>query len=114
GITIGTWGSSHGDEDNIPFYHRAIEIRGERQPLFGRVAPDHLFEPGLVDGDLACVQQRDLLLIDVDASNVIAALSEAGSGDQSHITGTDHGQIHVHFLSPSNSPTTKTALSCDS
>ena len=68
------------------------------QPLGLDVALDQLGQPRLVDRDLAAVEGVDLLLVDVDAGHVVAALGEAGAGDQADVTGADHGDLHNQNL----------------
>ena len=62
------------------------------------VLGDELLETGLVNGDFTGMEARNFLLVDVDAYNIIAGVSEAGSGDQAHVAGADDGQFHVWCL----------------
>ena len=66
---------------------RVRDVRGEVQAL--AVARDHLRQAGLVDGDLAVPQARDLRLVDVDAEDVVAELGEARRADEAHVAGAD-------------------------
>ena len=55
---------------------------------------DQLGQARLVDRDLALLQALDLRLVDVDADDVVAALGEAGAGDQADVSGADDGDFH--------------------
>ena len=65
------------------------------QPL-GRLtlSRDHLGEARLVDRDLAAVEPVDLGLVDVDAGHVVAAVGEAGAGDQADVAGANDCDFH--------------------
>ena len=54
-----------------------------------RFVGDHLGEAGLVDRDLAGLQARDLVGVDVDAVDVAAELREARRGDEPDVAGAD-------------------------
>ena len=82
------------DEDSIGIRDRLGQIGGELQPLGLHVGRDQLVEPGLVDRDLAAMKSRDLLLVLVDADDVVTEIRKAGSGHQSHIARADHRNAH--------------------
>ena len=46
-----------------------------------------------MDEGVAALRGRDFALVIVDADDVVAHLSEADSGDQADIAGTDNGNI---------------------
>ena len=50
---------------------------------------DELLEAGLVDRDLAVLEARDLVGVDVDAVDVVAELGEARRGDEADVAGAD-------------------------
>ena len=50
---------------------------------------DELGQAGLVDRDLAALQARDLVGVDVDAPDLVAELGEAGRGDEADVAGAD-------------------------
>ena len=54
----------------------------------------HFGQPGLVDRNLALFEPVDLILVDVDAGDVVAAVGEAGAGDQADVAGADHDDFH--------------------
>jgi hypothetical protein len=47
-----------------------------------------------MDRHFAAAQPLDLALIDVDTDDVIADVSETGTGHEAHIAGADHGNFH--------------------
>src|SRR5262249_56107291 len=55
---------------------------------------DQLFEPGLVDRNLAALELVDLLRIDVGAHDLHAELGEARAGDEADVASTDHSDVH--------------------
>ena len=54
-----------------------------------RFLRDELLEAGLVDRDLAALEARDLVGVDVDAPDLVAELGEAGGGDEADVAGAD-------------------------
>ena len=63
------------------------ELGREVQPL--AVAGHALGQPGLVDRDLAALEPRDLVGVDVDAPHLVAELGEARRRDQPDVAGAD-------------------------
>ncbi|MHC2678846.1 hypothetical protein ACVJDU_000410 [Bradyrhizobium diazoefficiens] len=82
------------DEDGIGVRDRLRQVGGEVEPLGLDVGRDQLVEPGLVDRDLAAMERRDLLLVLVDAGDVVTEIRKAGPGHQSHIARSDHRDSH--------------------
>ena len=84
-----------GDEDDLRLRGRRAPERGrEGQALLALVPPDHLLEPGLVDGDLAPLQHPDLGRVLVDADDLVAVLGEAGAGNQPDVSAPNHRYLH--------------------
>ncbi|MGX1006448.1 hypothetical protein AB7M69_000805 [Bradyrhizobium japonicum] len=73
---------------------RLRQIGGEVEPLGLHIGRDQLVEAGLVDRNLAAMKRRDLLLVLVDAGDVVTEIRKAGSGHQSHIARSDHRDSH--------------------
>ena len=61
----------------------------EMQPF--PIAGDRLLEPRFVDRDLAAIEARDLVRVDVDAVHLAAEFGKPGGGHKSDISGADHG-----------------------
>ena len=76
------------DEQQPRVLERRRELGGEVQAL--AVASDRLGQAGLVDRDLAALQLRDLVGVDVDAPDVAAELGKARGRDQADVSGADH------------------------
>ncbi len=72
-----------------------LEIGGERQPACARVAPHNLLKPGLVNGNLTLAELLDLAGLLVYTGHLHAEFCKAGAGDQAHVTGADHGNVHA-------------------
>src|ERR1700681_4507713 len=64
---------------------RSGETRGEL---------NQIAKTRLVYWNLALRQLGDLFDVAVDARHVMAEISEAGTRDEAHIAGTDHGDTH--------------------
>ena len=47
-----------------------------------------------MDGNLAALEGRDLVRIDVETDDVVADLREAGAGDEPDVTRPDHRNPH--------------------
>ena len=65
------------------------KIGGEAQPALGDVLGNELLEAWFVDGDDALMESVDLLLIDVDADNVIAKVGQPCAGDETDVASPD-------------------------
>ncbi len=64
------------------------------QPAFLQIAPHQLFEPRLVDGNLALAKLRDSLLVDVHADYFVAAFGIAGATHQSDVSAAYDCDVH--------------------
>ena len=53
------------------------------------VAFDVVIKAGLIDRHLAIIKARDLVLVDVDADDVVARFGHAGAGDEAHVAGAE-------------------------
>ncbi len=94
GRTVLARRGADGDEDNLGLTNATGERGGEGQPLLALVPADQFLEPGLVDRDLAALQQAHLDRVLVDADDVVAVLGQAGPGHQSDIPAANHRYLH--------------------
>jgi hypothetical protein len=74
-------------EQQARVLERVGDVRGEAHPP--AVGRDQLFEPRLVDRDLALLQALDLVGVDVDAPDLGPQLGESCRRDEAHIAGAD-------------------------
>ena len=74
-----------GDELEQAVVDALLNVGRELEPACLDVAFHVVLEAGLVDRDLAVVEPRDLVFVDVDADDVVAHLRHAGTGDQADI-----------------------------
>ena len=56
--------------------------------------PDELRQPGLVEGDLPPLDQRDLLGVVVDPEDLVTEMGEAGRSGEPDVPGADDGDPH--------------------
>src|SRR5690606_22393927 len=54
---------------------------------------------GLVDGDLAALERRDLRCVHVHANDVIAGVRKAGSSDKTDVPRPDDRKLHEWWAS---------------
>ncbi|MNT05647.1 hypothetical protein D3C72_1402750 [compost metagenome] len=87
-------GRAHGNELHVGVLHAGRHVGRKRQAAGGPVALDQLLQARLVDRHPACVKQRDLLLVQVQAEHVVAEFRQAGAGDQADIAATDNCDFH--------------------
>src|SRR4029453_10681175 len=106
-------GRRYGDEQHERVLHRLARLRGEREAALLHVPRDQLFEAGLVDRDLAALEPRDLLGVDVGAHDLDAEFGEARPGDEADVARADHSDVHdrsrIHAAvrrKPSSNPIT--------
>jgi hypothetical protein len=85
---------THGDELEQAMLHALFGIGGEAQPSGIEVALHHRVQARLVDGQLAALQHLHFPRVHVDAHHVIAGVSQTGTCDQTHVTGTEYGDFH--------------------
>ena len=74
------------------------QVGGEQQPLGVDVVLDHFGQAGLIDRHFAVIEHVDLGLIDVDAGDVVAAVGEAGAGDQADVSGANNCDFHERLV----------------
>jgi hypothetical protein len=92
------------DEDDVGSADGIAEIASERQAFFRAIAPHQLFEPGLVDGDLAAVEHPDFFRVAVDADDLVACFGKTRTDDQPHVARSHDRDPHAaSILSEINS-----------
>jgi hypothetical protein len=89
-----TGGCADGDEDDLRLLHAAREGGREREALLRTVSPDHFFQSGLVNRNLAALEQADLRGVLVDADDVVAVLRQAGPCHQPDVPAPDDRYLH--------------------
>ncbi len=70
-------------------------VGGETQPTTGLIPAHHLVQTRFMDGNFAALQHRYFIRIDIDAEHIIADFGKTGTGNQSHIAGTEKGNFHA-------------------
>ena len=77
--------------------NRHSRVSRETQTLFGAIGGNKVFQAGFEDRDLACIETGDLVRVDIHTNNIVSHLSQAGSRNQTNISGTENSNLH--FLS---------------
>ena len=95
-----TGGRAYRDEDDVRAGNGVVEGCVEPEPPGLAVAPHQVIQPGFVGRDLALLQRRDTLLVDIEAGDARAEFREAGTGHESDIARADHADIHNRSPSP--------------
>jgi hypothetical protein len=85
------WRCADGNELEQSMVHTLLHVGRELEPSGFHVAFDVRLEARLVDRDLAVIEARDLVCVDVDANHVIAHFGHAGAGDEAHVAGAEDG-----------------------
>src|SRR5262249_13145282 len=65
----------------------------ERQAFRPDVLPHEGLEPRLVDGHPPLAERVDLPGVGVDAEDLVAALGQAGAGDEAHVARADDADV---------------------
>ena len=94
GGAVGGGRRADGDEDDLGAADRAGDVGGEREAAGLGVLGDQRVEPGLVDGDLAALEARDLARVDVDAVHVVAEVGEPRARDEADVARTHDSKLH--------------------
>ena len=81
------------DESHLAGAHGGGQVAGGAQPR-ADVPTQQRLEAVFVDRRLAAVDAIDLVLIDVDAGDVVPHLRKAGTRHQAHVAGADDGELH--------------------
>ena len=85
---------AHGNEDVFGSGHGSSDIACEReQTTLHRLLHQGL-EARLEDGDIACLQTRELALVVIDTGNMVTHLGETGARYQADVSGADHSNAH--------------------
>ena len=80
--------------------YRAGSVGAETQATGGVIVADECFQSRLEDGNDAPLKAGDLVRIDIDADNIIADFSQAGTGYQTNVAGAENGHSHRETPSP--------------
>ena len=94
GALVGHRGTN-GDEDDLALADGGSDIGGEGEATVGLVADDNLVETRLIDGELVALEHLDFAGVDVGADDRVANVGETGAGNQTHISRTDHTNLHL-------------------
>src|SRR5262249_41123337 len=83
-----------GDEDRLRPAPGLFQASGERQPARGLIGERQLAQPRLEDRNATLSQTCDLALVDLDADDLVAKISETGPRNEADITSTHHHNAH--------------------
>ena len=89
------------EEDHLGVLHRRLKVGFEAEPAPPEVGRYEFTEPRLENGNTTASRKRsDLLLVIVDADDLMAEIGETGRGNQADIAGANHQYAHcLPFLS---------------
>ena len=65
-----------------------------------KIVHDQFSETRLINRHLAVIEGLNPCIVFVDATNLVTEIRETGSGDETHISGTDHCNLHLQLLRP--------------
>ena len=85
---------AHREKLQLAVRHARGDVGREAQPPGLLVALHDGLEAWLEDRNFSAVQAGDLVLVQVEAEDVVAGVREAGARDQADIAGTDDGYVH--------------------
>src|SRR5690349_24143212 len=77
-------------------------IGGEVQSARFEVAPQHLWQPRLVEGDVAAGQLGYLARVDVDADDLVAQFGHPDGMGGAEVTGAEHSASHSASVATRN------------
>ncbi len=55
-------------------------------------------ESGFIDGTDVLFEFGDFVWIDIEADDIVACIGKADACDESYISGSNHGQLHIAYL----------------
>ena len=92
-LAVGSRRCPHADEHDLRLSQGTRRIDRERQSS-GRCLGVHgFFEPSFVERTDPPSEELDLLGVDVRSDDVVPDAGEGHAGDQSHMAGSDHGDL---------------------
>ena len=100
GLPIHALRRPHGDEDELRLPQRLLVGGGEGEPACFDVTPDHLLQPGLVDGHDPPFEPFDPFLVDVQTDDPIAQIGQARPGHQANVTDANYGDLLHRTIPP--------------
>src|SRR5690606_7386199 len=83
-----------GDEHGVGAVDRAFQIGGEAEATSLAVARHQGVQSRLENGNLAALQESDLLRVLIDADYFGAELRKAGPRHEAHVAGANHCDAH--------------------
>ena len=94
GGAVGALGGLDAQENDLGGLGRGRGADDELEPACGEALLDQLGQTELEDGNLALLQARDPLGVDVGAEDVVPEMGEAGRGGEPDVPGPDDGDPH--------------------
>lgn len=94
GRAIFIWRRTHGNEDDPRRTDRVSCVRRKSQPPFFDIPFDDLFEAWLIDRDDPVPELPDLFLVDIDAHDGVASLSQACARNQPDVASANDSNLH--------------------
>jgi hypothetical protein len=76
----------------------ARRVSGKRKPALPHIGFDQIRKSWFKDRNFAAIECRHPVLVLIDASHLVAEVGKAGAGNETNITGADHGYAHKIFL----------------
>ena len=92
---VGGLRRTHGQKDQVRALHSGGQVGREVKSTLGRVANHQLAQAGFVDGNLTLIEPFDFLHIDINTTNLIAAVGKTGPRDQADVAGANNGNSHL-------------------
>ena len=86
------------EEDDLSTAHRRRSVGGEPKTAGADVAFDEFLEPGLIDRDVAAIEPGNLIGVDIEAGDNVAAVRKTGSRDEANVARSHDCDPH-HDLS---------------
>ena len=85
------------DENNVRSGDRSADVVAKAEPSGRDVAFNQRVEAGLVDGDLALLENAELRRVGLDDGYLHAEIGEASARDQSDIAAANDRNTHGYF-----------------
>ena len=89
---------ANGDKNDLCMCNRVRSIGGEAQRLARAIGGNDILQARLVDRNLACVQTLDLVRVDIDTDHIVADIRNAGTGDETDVSGSKNTDPHQGIL----------------
>ena len=92
-LAVGARGCPHADEYDLRIREGTRRIDREPQSTGRGLGVHRLFEPSFIERADPPSEEVDLLGVDVRSDDVVPDTGEGHAGDQSHVPGSDHGDL---------------------